>query len=151
MTIYDETGAPAYYLDARFNAWKYDDSGYNFSGVLDCRMVSVDNTTMTYPNLFQNDKMAATDWQSDTRFTYKELSSLIETNPGRSIMQKCRFRGMSITLNIKNAMTTTNPGQTNSDQNINELDFEIQFVNDPTAHGAYSFDENEGNGDTGKP
>jgi len=151
VTIYDEKGAPAYYLNVKFNAWKYDDHGFNYSGMLDCRMVSADSKTMAYPNLFQNDKMATADWQSDARFTYEELSSLIDTNHGRSIVQKCKFRGMSITLNISNAITATNSSQTNADRTINELDFEIQFVKDPTAHGAYSFDENEGSGVTHQP
>ena len=135
MNIFDNNGEPLYYLDVRFNAWKYGNGDYDFSGALDCRLSPVGGDK-TYPSLFQNVKNATRDWQTNTRFLGDELIGLgLSGAPfSRSIVQKCKVRGMYIEIEINNVVV-------NSNHDIKSLNFKITFVNDPTATSEISDDE----------
>ncbi len=128
LTIYDINQKPLYCFDARFNAWKYDNGDYNFSGILDCRLFPVSPTNKAYSTLFQNERNATRDWQTSGRFLYSELIGLSDAPLSRSIIQRCKVRGMCIEIEVNNITSTTN-----QEKQIKSLDLKVIFINDLTA------------------
>lgn len=127
ITICDKKGFSLYCFEARFHAWKYGNEDYNFSGTFECRLFSANpKNGMGHPTIFQNEKDATRDWQNDARFLKKELIGLVGSRSSRSLVQRCKARGMYIEMEINNVVLDEE-GTTKS------MDFKVTFLNDPTA------------------
>lgn len=120
-------GQELYRFDARFNAGEHDAADYSYSGTLDCRLYVPGDTT--YPSLFQNVRAATRDWQTDGRFLEGELLGLVDAPSTRTIVQRCRLRGMSVELEVFNVRAVLDGGT----KKIASLDLRAVFRNDPNA------------------
>jgi hypothetical protein len=99
--ILDHDGKPIYCLDARFCWRDYETGDYDFSGTLDCRLYALTGSSF-YTTLLQNTVGATRDWQTYGRFTREELIGLVGADASRSIVQRCRVRGMIIEIEVFN-------------------------------------------------
>jgi hypothetical protein len=99
--IYDKGGKPLYCLDARFCWRDFDDErDYYYSGTLDCRLYPVAGDFS--PTVLWNTQNPTRDWQTYGRFTSEDLAGLVGADASRSIIQRCRVRGMIIEIEVLN-------------------------------------------------
>lgn len=132
IIIYDKKGFPLYCLEARFNAWKYGNEDYNFSGTFECRLFPLNpENSMGHSTIFQNEKDATRDWQNDARFLKDDLIGLVGSRSSRSLVQRCKTRGMYIEMEINNVVL-------DEEGNTKAMDFKVTFLNDPTASSEIS-------------
>jgi len=103
-TVYGESGEPLYVLDARIDTDAQSSADYDFSGVLDCRLIEAKGVDRHYPTLFQSDKYATRDWETYGRFTQEDLVGLAGAPSSRSIIQRCWLRGMCIQMEVNNVV-----------------------------------------------
>lgn len=132
ISICDKKGFPLYCFEARFNAWKYGNEDYNFSGTFECRLFPLNSkNSMGHPTIFQNEKDATRDWQNDARFLKNDLIGLAGARSSRSLVQRCKARGMYIEMEINNVVL-------DEEGNTKGMDFKVTFLNDPTASSEIS-------------
>jgi len=123
--IYDQAGKPRYCLDARFCWRDFDDErDYDFSGTLDCRLYPVAGEFC--PTLLWNTQNPTRDWQTYGRFTSEDLSGLVGADTSRSIIQRCRVRGMIIDIEVFNVKGDS--------ERIRSLDMIFTAKNSPVAN-----------------
>jgi len=130
VMIYDHNGKRIYCLDARF-CWRYYElNDYDFSGVLDCRLYPLAESSF-YPTLLQNEINATRDWQTYGRFTDEDLVGLVGADSSRSIVQRCWVRGMFIEIEVSNVVKE----QKGDGYHITSLDMIFTVKNDRSANG----------------
>jgi len=129
LVIYGKNNQPLYYLESHFVSKitdDVDDSIFSYSGTLDSRLVVYKERKKISTNLFQNEKNAVRDWQSDGRFVHSDMIGLVRARPSRSLVQRCKVRGMYIVMEVNNVVADKKGF-------IQSYNFKISFYNDPTA------------------
>lgn len=112
--ILSKDGKLAYELIGQFQPWKFegessDIGDYNYSGIFDCRLLPVPREVGVSSLFFYSEK-ATKDWETVGRFTQGQISAIPKEIPGRSIVQVCNLRGMSIKLSINNVQASSADG-----------------------------------------
>lgn len=126
--VYDTQEKPLYYLDVRTGemSYVYDDCDFNYSGLIDCRLYSVDSSDSESSTLLEDTRRyLQKDWESYGRFVSEDFkeNNVIKEN----VRRECKLRGMKVVLTIKNIQLEP---LTN---NLISCDIDIAFSNDSTA------------------
>jgi len=128
QTIFGANGFPLYLLDARIPSDTDPYEGYYYSGIFDCRITAIgEKGADRFATLLQNVRNATRDWETDGRFLNTELAGLVGAKSSRVLLQRCKLRGMAITIEIGKVVKNDKTGD------IQSFDASFSFKNDTTA------------------
>jgi len=139
--IFGPNEQPLYLLECCVNAWESESAEFNFSGAVDCRLISL-YSTEAYSTLLANVKNATADWQSSGRFLMDDV--LLATG-NKKVWRTLRLRNMRLTIELSNVIIV-NGSQADQARNkiidyprIHELDLTVTVMRDPSAMSALDF------------
>ncbi len=124
---------PLYLLKCHSGLYEAD-SEFDYSGLLDCRLVSL-YSKETVSSLLTDTAKQPTDWLNRGRFLTEHLRKGCETNPDWGKQRDFRLRGMDIEIAISNVRYEKLPGKDNI---VQSYSVDVTVKRDSTAKTSLS-------------
>lgn len=128
LPLTDRDGRQLYSLRCHSGLYEAD-SGFDYSGLLDCRLVSLYSKEVVSTLLTETLKQT-TDWTNRGRFLTAHLRTGCATYPDWGQRRKFRLRGMDIDISLSDVKFGTSP---NTNSKVQSYSVEVTVKKDPTS------------------